>query len=129
MGKPIIMGRKTYESIGRPLPGRENIVLTRDKDYSAEGCLVIHDLDQLSTLCDKHDELMIIGGAELYAQILSLANRIYLTKVMADVEGDIFFPEFDHGDWIEISREIHTADQKNEYDYHFLLLEKKAGLN
>ena len=125
MGKPIIMGRKTHESIGRPLPGRENIILTRDENYKAEGCTVLHSLEAIYEHCNDLEEIMITGGAEIYKQSLAHVQRLYLTEVYAEVEGDTFFPEFDRDQWIELSREDHQADEKNEFDYSFLVLERK----
>ena len=124
MGKPIIMGRKTHESIGRPLPGRENIIITRDQTYVAEGCTVIHDINDMVVFCKGQDEIMIMGGAEIYRQTLSKADMLYLTEVHAEVEGDTFFPEFDRSQWQEVSREDHQANEKNEFDYSFLVLER-----
>lgn len=126
MGKPIIMGRLTHESIGRPLPGRENIVLSRDPDYRAQGCRVINNLKELNDIV-KDDEAMIIGGARLYADALTVARRLYITEVHADVEGDVRFPEFDRTAWMESRRQRYQADAKNEYDYSFVLLERKPS--
>ncbi len=123
MGKPIVMGRKTHESIGRPLPGRENIVLTRLQDYQAEGCTVLNSIDTLFEHCKDIDEVMITGGAEIYKQAFDHVSRMYITEVHAEVEGDTYFPEFNREEWKEISRENHTADEKNEYDYSFVVLE------
>ena len=125
MGKPIIMGRKTHESIGRPLPGRENIILTRDKNYQAEGCTVLHSLEEIFDHCEDVDEVMITGGSEIYKQSLEQASRLYLTEVHTEIEGDTFFPEFDWNQWNEISREDHKADEKNEFDYSFVILKRK----
>ena len=124
MGKPIVMGRKTHESIGRPLPGRENIILTRDSNYQAEGCTVLQSLDEIYKYCKDVDEVMITGGAEIYKHTLEQASHLYLTEVHTEIEGDTFFPEFDKGDWLEIKREDHSADEKNEYDYSFVVLER-----
>lgn len=125
MGKPIVMGRKTHESIGRPLPGRENIILTRDADYTAEGCTVLHSLEEIFEHCKDIEEVMITGGSEIYKSTLEQVSRLYLTEVHAEVEGDTFFPEFDRSQWEEVSREDHKADEKNEFDYSFLVLERK----
>ena len=92
-GKPILMGRKTWESIGRPLPERTNIVITRDPDYQAAGCTVVHSVDAALRAAEPHSEVMVIGGAELYRQVLPEVSTIYLTQVHADVEGDTVFPE------------------------------------
>ncbi len=124
MSKPIIMGRKTHESLGRALPGRENIVITRDKNYQAPGCTVLHSLDDVFVHCRNADEIIIMGGAELYAQLLGRAHRIYLTEVHAEVGGDTCFPAYDGGAWREIQRQDFKADEKNQYDYSFVILEK-----
>ena len=124
MGKPIVMGRKTHESIGRPLPGRENIILTRDENYQADGCTVLHSLEDLMTHCRYHDEVMITGGAELYEQFLPRARLIYLTEVHTSVNGDTHFPGYKAGEWNEIDRRDFGADEKNEYDYSFVVLER-----
>ncbi len=124
MGKPIVMGRKTWESIGRPLPGRTNIVVTRDVGYRAEGCVVVHSIDQALEVAAGSDEVMVIGGANLYRQLLDRADRLYLTQVRADVEGDAWFPDFDRAQWREVERESHSRDEKNEYDYAFVTLER-----
>lgn len=124
MGKPIVMGRKTHESIGRPLPGRENIIITRDKNYQAEGCTVLHSLEDIFTHCQDVDEVMITGGSEIYKYALEKASRLYLTEVHAELEGDTFFPEFDRNEWQEIARESFKSDEKNEFDYSFVVLER-----
>jgi dihydrofolate reductase len=124
MGKPIIMGRKTHESIGKPLPGRENIILTRDENYQAEGCTVLHSLEDIFEHCKEVDEIMITGGSEIYKHTLDQASRLYLTEVHTEVEGDTSFPEFDLGEWKEVSREDFKADEKNDFDYSFLILER-----
>ena len=124
MGKPIIMGRKTHESIGKPLPGRENIIISRNTDYRSEGCVVFDNIDQALDHCREHTEAIIMGGAELYQQTLPRCSYIYLTEVHAEVEGDAFFPRYDPIHWREISREDFNADEKNEFDYSFVVLEK-----
>lgn len=129
MGKPIIMGRKTFESIGRSLPGRENIVLTRDPDYKAKDCTVLHSLDDLFIYCRYHDEIVIMGGAELYRQFLDKADLIYLTEVHTRVaSGDTWFPEYNPDIWNEVAREDFRADEKNEYDYSFVVLKRETGV-
>jgi dihydrofolate reductase len=125
MGKPIVMGRKTHESIGRPLPGRENIILTRDKNYQAEGCTVLHSIEEISEHCKNIEEVMITGGSEIYKHTFDKASRLYLTEVHAEVEGDTYFPEFDRDEWEEVSREDFEADDKNEFDFSFVFLEKR----
>jgi len=124
MGKPIVMGRKTHESIGRPLPGRENIILTRDKIYKTEGCTVLHSMEEIFEHCKDVDEVMITGGSEIYKLSLEQASRLYLTEVHTEIEGDTYFPEFDRDEWDEVSREDFEADEKNEFDYSFVLLER-----
>lgn len=124
MGKPIIMGRKTYESISRPLPGRENIIVTRNKNFQAQDCTVLHSLDAVYAHCSNSDEIMIMGGADLYAQNIDKASRIYMTEVHTDVDGDVFFPAFDRKQWKETERKNFKSDEKNEYDYSFVVLEK-----
>jgi len=124
MGKPIIMGRKTYESIGRPLPGRDNIVITGDSRYQAEGCQVVHSIDQALEAAGDCEEAMIIGGADLYRQTLENAERLYLTLVKAEPEGDAWFPQIEPQQWCEIERDAHKADESNEYDYDFVVLDR-----
>ena len=127
MGKPIVMGRKTHESIGRPLPGRENIVVTRDGDFHAPGCTVLHAVEDVFNYCGGTDEIMIMGGADLYKQALDKAGRIYLTEVHTKLDGDTFFPKYDRESWEEVERYDFRADEKNEYDYSFVILEKNQG--
>jgi len=125
LGKPIVMGRKTFESFGaKPLPERLNIVITRDPDYRAEGAVVVHDIDAALRAAGEADEVLIIGGASFYEQMLPRADRLYLTFVHADIEGDAWFPEFDPSAWHEIHREDHPADEKNPYPYSFVILER-----
>jgi len=132
MGKPVIMGRKTYDSIGKPLPGRTNIVVTRNPQWYAEGVKTVDSLEAARKLCesiaeiDGIDEAMVIGGAQIYAKALPLADRLYLTEVHADVEGDAVFPEFDRGGWMEVSREDFEASGPNPYNYSFLVLDKRS---
>ena len=125
MSKPLIMGRKTHESIGRPLPGRENIVLTHAKEFEAEGCTVVHSLEEAFRAAGDVDEVMIMGGSGIYDQALARADRLYLTEVHADVKGDVYFPEFDKDEWLELEREEHSADEKNDFDYSFVVMERK----
>ena len=125
MGKPILMGRKTHDSIGKPLPGRENIILTNNKKYSAEGCIVKNTLDDVYLYCEKQLELVVMGGAILYSQTLDKADKLYITEVNASVNGDTFFPEYKSSQWREISRESFNAGENNEYDYSFTVLERK----
>jgi len=125
MGKPLIMGRKTHESIGRPLPGRKNIVLTHANEFQAEGCTEVHSLEEAFRAAGDVDEVMIMGGSGIYDQSLARAGRLYLTEVHADVSGDVYFPEYDEGEWLELERQDHFADEKNDFDYSFVVLERK----
>ena len=125
MGKPIIMGRKTYESIGRPLPGRTNIVLTRSAEFRADGVLTAHTLEQALDYVSDEDEVMIIGGSTIYELALPAADRLYLTYVESEYEGDAWFPEFDIEQWAIITSEQHAADEKNATDYRFVSYERK----
>lgn len=133
MGKPLIMGRRTFESIGRPLPGRTNIVISRNPRFTAEGIRVVASLDdalQLArdiALADGVDELLVIGGAEIYAQAIPRADRLYLTMVHAVVEGDAFLPPIDWREWREAGRERHRGSGDNPHDYSFLVYERTAG--
>lgn len=130
MGKPIVMGRKTYESIGRPLPGRTNIVITRQPDYVAPGVKVVASLGEALALAedialiDGVGELMVIGGAEIYRAALPEAGRLYLTEVHAKVEGDALLPEVDWSSWREVSRESWPASETNPYPYSFVVFER-----
>ena len=127
MGHHIIVGRKTFESIGRPLPGRTTIVVTRSKTYTAEGCLVVHSVEEAIQLARERGETeaFICGGAAIYAAALAEADRLYLTLVRASVDADVFLPAFDYGHWIETKREGYDADEKNQYAFTFLLLVRK----
>ena len=120
LGKPIIMGRKTYESIGRPLPGRKNIVISSNKTYTLEGCETATSIDEALELVNDVEEVMIIGGGFLYAQTLSQADRLYLTFIDLDVDGDTQFPDFETLNIKEVKREKHLKDEKNPYDYEFV---------
>jgi dihydrofolate reductase len=124
MGKPILMGRKTWESIGRPLPGRTSIVITHDSTYQADGCVVVHSIEAALEAAQGHDEVMVIGGAELYRQVLPRADTLYLTRVEGDFEGDTLFPELDATGWNEVANESHTADERNPCPYRFITLER-----
>lgn len=126
MGKPIVMGRKTWESIGKPLPGRDNVVITRNRDYRAEGAVVCHSLDEALTRFSEQPEICIIGGRDIFSAALDHADRLYLTEVDADVEGDTWFPVFDRSEWREVDRQAFAADEKNEYPFSIVTLEKKS---
>jgi dihydrofolate reductase len=121
-GKPIVMGRRTWESLPGLLPQRLHIVLTRDADYVADGCRVVRSIEEALATAGDVPEVMVIGGAKLYAQFLPFAQRIYMTLVHAEVEGDSLFPEYDQAEWKELERERHPADENNPYPYTFLTL-------
>ena len=128
-GHPVLMGRKTFESLGRALPNRTNIIITSDRNYAAQGCLVAHSLDEAVKLAVPHvppddPEIFVIGGENLYTQMLPRADRLYMTQVETDAEGDAWFPEFDLGTWREVQRDLHPADDKNQYPCTFLTLER-----
>lgn len=127
MGKPMLMGRRTHESLGRPLPGRTNIVLTSRPDYSSTGCEVVHSIDAAKVLAAGTPELMVIGGAMLYKSMLDQAHRIYLTMVHAEFSGDTYFPELNLEDWAEESRQHHLADERNAYDHTFIVLGRRVA--
>ena len=127
MGKPLLMGRRTWESIGRPLPGRISIVITRDGGYEAEGCIVVHSVDAALRAAQGHDELMVIGGEQLYRQLLPQADTLYVTLVDGEFPGDAFFPELDQSEWREVERRDHAPDEKNAQTCSFLRLERVSG--
>lgn len=124
---PIIMGRRTFESIGKPLPGRHNIVITRNKDYNADGATVVGNLNDAVKAAESNDvnEFFIIGGAELFNTTMDQAQRIYLTRVHANIEGDVFFPALNKEEWKLVSEKNMEADGKNEYDLSFQVWEKR----
>ncbi len=123
-GHSIIMGRKTYESVGKPLPKRRNIIITRQA-ISIEGCEVVNSVEAALELCKGEQEVFIVGGAEIYRQSLNLTDRIYLTIVHQTFEGDSFFPEIDPKQWKEVSREDHQPDDRNSLPYSFITLETR----
>lgn len=126
MGHHIIVGRKTFDSIGKPLPGRQMIIVTRDLAFQAEGCFVCHTVSEAISLARQRGEreVFVCGGAEIYAQTIALADRFYLTSVDAEVAADTFFPEFDESEWIERELTFHPADEKNQFPFTFKLLVK-----
>jgi dihydrofolate reductase len=127
MGPPLVMGRKTYESIGRPLPGRRNLVITRNRDYSAPGCEVVHSLDAAIAACRGAQEIFIIGGAELFRESLPRAHCLEFTEIRAEIEGDVTFPEFSISEWHETGREIHTDEAGIPFRYDFARYERANG--
>ena len=130
LGKPIIMGRKTFQSIGKPLPGRVNIVITRDVTFTAEGVITAHTLEMAlevglnMALVKNVDEVMVIGGAQIYELCLPDADRLYLTKVHGTVEGDTSFPDINSDDWLECSSESFKAGEKDSHDYSLIVLDR-----
>jgi dihydrofolate reductase len=124
MGKPIIMGRKTYESIGRPLPGRRNLILSRDPLLEIPGTECFTSYDEIRANCSSEEEVFIIGGAQIYEILFDEVDTLHLTLIDAEIVADAYFPDFDTSQWKEISREKHKADSKNDYDYSFVCLEK-----
>jgi len=122
-GGTVIMGRKTFDSVGKPLPKRRNIVITR-KPVSIEGCEVVGSIDAALALCKTEEEVFIVGGAEIYRQTMPLVNRIYLTIVHHSFDADTFFPEIDYKQWKELEREDHEADEKHQFRYSFITLER-----
>jgi dihydrofolate reductase len=127
MGKPMLMGRKTFESIGRALPGRLNLVLTRDPGWSAPGASVVHSVEEALARAGESEELMVIGGAEIYRLVMPFARRIYLTHVQADVPGDAFFPAFDPTQWVDVQCDAQPADERNSYAMTFVTLERRSA--
>lgn len=125
-GHPVLMGRKTFESIGKPLPNRANIILTRDKQFSAQDCIVVSHPDAALSMAQELDqeEVFVIGGAEIYRALLPRVDRIYLTIIHHQFAGDAYFPELNPAEWREVSREKHLADEKNAYDYSFIIFER-----
>jgi dihydrofolate reductase len=124
LGKPVLMGRKTFESIGKPLPGRTNLVLTRDRLWQAAGTVVVHSLDEALASTRDSTEIAGIGGAEIYRLLMPLANRIYLTRIHADFAGDTVFPPLDRSAWRELESHEFAADERNAYDMSFVILER-----
>ena len=124
MGHHIVMGRKTYESLGRLLPGRKSVIVSRNANYRIEGAVVAASVDTAIEACGDDIEIFFIGGAELYRLVLDRVERIYLTEVEADVDGDAHFPPFDRNDWKETSREVFLANELNEYPHQFMVLDR-----
>ena len=121
---PVIMGRRTYQSIGRALAGRENIVVTRDRDFHAPGCLVVASLDEAWKAARDAPEVCVIGGTSLFREALPIADRIHLTEVEAEVPGDTFFPRFDRSEWTEREVSRHPADERHAYPFRIVVLER-----
>lgn len=125
MGKHIVMGRKTFESIGKPLPGRTNIIITRNPRFQPDNCIVVHSIQESFDEAKTANELMVIGGASFYQQALPLADRMYLTLLHHSFQGDAFFPRYDENEWLEIERSDHGADDINPYPYSFIVMERR----
>ncbi len=124
MGHPVVMGRKTFESVGKALPKRRNIIISRNPDFSAEGVEVCHSLDEALELLDDTEENFIVGGSEIYKMSLPYCDKIYFTQIEADFEADTFFPSFNPDEWHLTHEERHAADEKNPYNYCFLTYER-----
>ncbi|WP_408610394.1 dihydrofolate reductase [Beggiatoa alba] len=128
-GKPVIMGRKTYESIGRPLPQRENFILSQQTDLTIAGCQVVHNMAEILHIFRSYPETMVIGGGSLYRLLMPYAQRLYLTIVEETFAGDTYFPEFSAEQWREVWREPHVADAKNPFNYTFCRLERVNSMS
>jgi len=124
-GNYIIMGRKTFESFPKPLLNRTHVIITRQKNYLAEGCIVVHSLEEAIEISPKEEEVFIIGGAEIYKQSIDTANKIELTRVHSEFEADAFFPEFNTSEWNLVFSEKHAKDEKHQYDFTFETYLKK----
>jgi dihydrofolate reductase len=124
LGKPVIMGRRTFESIGKPLPGRTNIVISRKKGFEAIGCITVTSIDAALLAAGDVSEICVIGGGEIYRQILPRTDTIYLTRVHAEVDGDVFFPPLDAGHWREVRRDDHPTDERHIFPFTFVTLER-----
>lgn len=124
MGKPILMGRKTHDSIGRPLPGRQNIVVTRDGSATIDGCDVVNSIDEALEVAGDASEVMVMGGESFYRQMLPRAHRLVLTMIDLEIDGDAWFPEWDESEWCKVGREDHPVDEKNRWPYSFVTLER-----
>jgi len=125
MGHYILMGRKTYESIGGPLPGRLSVIITRQPGYKAPGCRVAHSISKALEISKKDNEVFIIGGAQIYKQFLDSVDRIYLTLIHKDFLGDVYFPKFDETAWVLVSRQDYDADKENLYPFSFLVYQRQ----
>ncbi len=125
MGHHMIMGRKTFDSIGKPLPGRTTVVVSRNAELKIEGCVIAHSLQKAIAACTGDPEIFVVGGAELYQQAISLVDTLYITEIQQDVEGDAHFPEFDTSVWQEISREVRSQETPQPLKYHFVTYRRK----
>ncbi len=126
LGHPVVMGRRTYESIGKPLPGRLNVVVTRQGDFAAPGCVVVNSLEAAWEAASGAEEACVIGGTSIFEEALPLADTIHLTEVLAEVEGDTYFPAFSRGDWREVEVLSQPVDARHAYPLRIVRLERKA---
>ncbi|MBI5006290.1 MAG: dihydrofolate reductase [Nitrosomonadales bacterium] len=124
MGHHMIMGRKTFDSIGKPLPGRTTVVVTRNNDLEIPGCVIAHSLGEAIDSCSGDDEIFIVGGAELYRQAIALVETLYITEIQQDVQGDAHFPEFDKSAWRETAREMRNQETPQQLGYHFVTYQR-----
>ena len=127
MGHHMIMGRKTFDSIGKPLPGRTTVVVTRDQQLSIAGCLIAHSLPAALATSSNDSQIFIVGGAEIYSQAMEYADTLYITEIQQDVQGDAWFPGFDRSEWQESSREIRHQETPQPLEYHFVTYRRKRG--
>ena len=125
LGHHMIMGRKTFDSIGKPLPGRTTVVVSRDASLKIEGCIIAHSLEEAIAACANDEEIFIIGGGELFAQTLPLADKLYITEIQQDVEGDTHFPEFDRDIWQEVARDRRSQTEPQPLEYHFVTYRRR----
>ena len=126
MGHHMIMGRKTYESIGKPLPGRTTVVVSRDVNLKIDGCVVAHSLQEAVAKCASDPQVFVVGGADIYKQALPLADTLHITEIQQDVTGDAWFPEFNPSEWSEVSRESHQQEAPQPLGYHFVEYRRKS---
>ena len=127
MGKPMLMGRKTFESIGKPLPGRMSVVLTRDPAWHADGVVIVRSFDEAMCWAEGVPELCAIGGAEIFRLVMPVARRLFLTRIHASIPGDTFFPKLDAGEWREVERTEHAADERHAYAMSFVTLDRAVS--
>ena len=126
MGHHLIMGRKTFDSIGKPLPGRTTVVVSRNHELKIAGCIMAHSLEQAIAACIGDSEIFVVGGAELYAQAMPLMDTLYITEIQKEVEGDAHFPEFKRDEWHEVSRAMHSQQEPQPLQYHFVTYRRKG---
>jgi dihydrofolate reductase len=128
LGSPIVMGRKTHEAIGRPLPGRSNIIVSKNKSYRQQNCLVFNDIDSALQHCAECAEIFVIGGSTLYQALLPRANYLYLTEINKNFVGDVYFPKIDARQWRELERQVVEKDESVDFTYNFIKLEQIKNL-